>query len=95
MTVHDLMRAKMDNGRRRLYHRTSVLYFEHQLAKVTFKFVDHNGSAVTPTSVTIKGWNTVADYNLSTGVLGEGATAADITRTRAAIPAVPFCCRLQ
>ncbi|MEL7600721.1 MAG: fimbrillin family protein [Proteiniphilum sp.] len=79
MTVHDLMRAKMDNGGHGYTTGPVSFTFEHQLAKVTLKFVDHSGSTVMPTKVTIKGMNTVADYNLSTGVLGEGATAADIT----------------
>lgn len=79
MTVHDLMRAKMDNGGDGYTTGPVSFTFEHQLAKVTLKFVDHSGSAVTPAAVTIKGMNTAADYNLSTGVLGEGATAADIT----------------
>jgi hypothetical protein len=79
MAVHDLMRAKTDNGGNGYTTGPVSFTFEHQLAKVTLKFVDHSGTTVTPTAVTIKGMNTTADYNLSTGVLGEGTTAADIT----------------
>jgi len=79
MTVHDLMRAKMDNEGNGYTTGPVSFTFEHQLAKVTLKFVDHSGSTVTPAAITIKGMSTTADYNLSIGVLGEGATAADIT----------------
>jgi hypothetical protein len=79
MTVHDLMRAKMDNGGNGYTTGPVSLTFEHQLAKVILKFVDQSGSNVTPTMVTIKGMNTEADYNLSTGVLGERFNAGDIT----------------
>ena len=78
MTVHDLMRAKMDNEGGGYTSGPVSFTFEHQLARITLKFVDHNDNNVTPTDVTIKGMNTTADYNLITGELGESATATDI-----------------
>ncbi|HBG58689.1 fimbrillin family protein [Proteiniphilum sp. UBA1028] len=79
ITTHDLMRAKMDNGGNGYTTGPVSFTFEHQLAKVSLKFADHSGNAITPSAVTIKGMNTVSNYNLSTGVLEEEAAATDIT----------------
>lgn len=79
ITSHDLMRSKVDNEGKGYTTGPVSFTFEHQLSKVTLRFADHNGNTVIPTAVTIKGMNTKADYDLSTGILAEGANITDIT----------------
>lgn len=81
LVAHDLMIAKADNNGSGFTTGSVAFTFAHQLSKLILNFVDESGKAITPDAngVTIKGMNTTANFNLSTGTLSEKATVANIT----------------
>lgn len=78
-SAHDLMYAKANNEGRGFTSGSVAFAFTHQLSKLTLRIVDENNNAIVPDQVAIKGMNTCANFNLSTGTLEGEANAADIT----------------
>lgn len=81
LVAHDLMVAKADNNGSGFTSGSVSFTFAHQLSKLTLNFLDESGNAITPDAngVVIKGMNTTAKFNLSTGLLSDKAATADIT----------------
>lgn len=81
LVAHDLMVAKADNNGSGFTSGSVSFTFAHQLSKLTLNFLDESGNAITPDAngVVIKGMNTTAKFNLSTGLLSGKAATADIT----------------
>jgi len=61
---HDLMTATTAQGE--VMSASVSMNFRHQLTKVVFRFVDKNGTALSPTALTIDGMNTTAYCNIAT-----------------------------
>jgi len=80
LTAHDLMLAKADNSGKGYTYGAVSFTFAHQLSRFTLNFIDEQGNPVTPDAngVVFKGMYTTAEFNLSTGLLSNASTTADI-----------------
>ncbi|MCD8029424.1 MAG: pectinesterase family protein [Bacteroides sp.] len=76
--AHDLMYA-VSSGYSESSTTQVPLKFTHQLAKVTFRFQDTDGHALSPSGLLIQGMHTTAGFDLATATLSNATTAADIT----------------
>lgn len=78
LTAHDLMFAKADNEGRGFTSGSVSFTYAHQLSKFTLQVVDNQGASLAAQSVTVKGMNTVASFDLMSGTLATPSTIADI-----------------
>lgn len=81
---HDLMTANSAQG---LSIHTSAnvsMTFQHQLTKVAFRFVDKNGTTLSPTALTIEGMNTTANFNIATNMIQNASGVTTITAYKTA-----------
>lgn len=78
LTAHDLMYAKADNGGAGFTSGSVSFTYAHQLSKFTLQLVDAQGTPLTAQSLSIKGMNSVASFDIMRGELGTPSVVADI-----------------
>jgi pectin methylesterase-like acyl-CoA thioesterase len=74
---HELMTATTAQGE--VTSARVSMNFRHQLTKVVFRFVDKNGTALFPTTLTIEGMNTTANFNIATNEIRNASGITTIT----------------
>lgn len=77
-TAHDLMYAAANNEGKGFTSGSVAFTFAHRLSRFTINVVDEKGNALIPDGVVIRGTNTSAGFDLSTGVLSGETAVADI-----------------